>query len=216
VTPPTDSLSLSGASGAFLSSGTLYFKSDAAGQFNLIDTVSDSGSGPASATFPALSATNWTTHSAETVSAPAGGPYTSTAFKWSATASTPATYTVTSKDNAGNSSAGSTLTFVSDTTAPTAGAVKVNGTAATGAGSFSTTVKVDSSTPSTPTLSFSGLSSNAFYSSGQNTLYFRPAAGGTYTVTASSTDSVSGIASYTFSSLSSNNFTGTQTGGEDA
>src|SRR5207302_1895446 len=84
------------------------------------------------------------------------------------------------------------------------------------AASVSTTVKVDSSTPSTPTLSFSGLSSNAFYSSGQNTLYFRPAAGGTYTVTASSTDSVSGIASYTFSSLSSNNFTGTQTGGEDA
>src|SRR5207244_4236077 len=82
-------------------------------------------SGPASATFPSLSATNWTTHNAETVSTPAGGPYTSTTFKWSASASEPAAYTVASKDNAGNTSAGSTLTFVSDTTAPSGGSVSV-------------------------------------------------------------------------------------------
>jgi hypothetical protein len=306
VTPPTDSLSLSEASGAFLASETLYFKGNAAGQFNLVDTVSDSGTGPASATFPALSATNWTTHSAETVSTPSGGPYSSSTFKWSPSASPPATYTVTSKDNAGNTSAGSTLTFVSDTTAPTSGAVSVNGTAATsGAGSssfatstgftigsrteytdsgsglassiltiqsetytngtcgapgsggpyataqtisgttnpsitagfcylytltgtdnvgnaisISTTVAVDTTAPSTPTLSFGGLSSNAFYASGNNTLFFRPAAGGTYTVTASSTDSESGIksgnAGYTFSSLAGNNFTLAQTAGQGA
>jgi hypothetical protein len=86
--------------------------------------------------------------------------------------------------------------------------------------SVSTTVMVDTSAPTTPSLSFTGLSSNAFYSTGQNTLYFRQAAGGTYTVTASSSDPEtaikSGNAGYTFSSLSSNNFTGTQTAGQNA
>jgi len=88
------------------------------------------------------------------------------------------------------------------------------------AGSISTTVMVDTSAPATPSLTFSGLSSNAFYSSGQNTLYFRPAAGGAFTVTASSTDPEtaikSGNAGYTFSSLAANNFSGTQTAAQDA
>jgi hypothetical protein len=79
-------------------------------------------------------------------------------------------------------------------------------------------IKVDTTAPSTPTLAFSGLSSNASYNSGSNTLYFRPASGGTFTVTASSTDAdtlvKSGNAGYTFSSLAGNGFTGTQSGGQ--
>jgi large repetitive protein len=115
---------------------------------------------------------------------------------------------------------GSTQTYASAVTIPE-GEHTISYWSTDNAGNTETThttakIKVDTTTPTTPTLAFSGLSSNAFYSSGQNTLYFRPAAGGAYTVTASSTDSVSGIASYTFSSLSSNNFTGTQTGGQDA
>jgi hypothetical protein len=80
--------------------------------------------------------------------------------------------------------------------------------------------KVDTSAPTTPTLAFSGLSTNAYYSSGQNALYFRPAAGGTYTVIGSSIDAQSaiqsGTAGYTFSSLTGNNFAGAQTSGQNS
>jgi hypothetical protein len=45
---PTQALSLAGgASGAHLNGSTLYFRGSVAGSFKLIDTVSDSGSGPA-------------------------------------------------------------------------------------------------------------------------------------------------------------------------
>jgi PKD repeat protein len=84
------------------------------------------------------------------------------------------------------------------------------------AASISTTVKVDTTAPSTPTLALSALSSNAFYNSGANTLYFRPAAGGAFTVTGASSDPETGIATYTFSSLATNNFTQVQNGAQDA
>jgi Bacterial Ig domain/Bacterial Ig-like domain len=82
------------------------------------------------------------------------------------------------------------------------------------ASAVSNTAKVDTSAPSTPTLSFSNRSSNAYYN-GAGTLWFRPSASGTFTVTAASTDNDSGIASYTFGTLNSNggnNFGGSQTG----
>ncbi len=41
--------------------------------------------------------------------------------------------------------------------------------------SVTTTVKVDTTAPSTPALAFSGLSSNTYYNASTNTLYFRPA-----------------------------------------
>ena len=75
-------------------------------------------------------------------------------------------------------------------------------------------VKVDTTPPSTPTLAFSGLSSNA-YDNGSGTLFIRPASGGTFTVTASSSDADTNIQSYTFGSLNSDggsNFGGSQTG----
>ena len=83
-----------------------------------------------------------------------------------------------------------------------------------GASGASNSAKVDTSAPSAPTLAFGGLSANAYYD-GSGTLYIRPSAGGTFTVTGASTDAQSGIASYTFGTLNSNggsNFAGSQTG----
>jgi hypothetical protein len=133
---PTQGVTLaSGASNAYLSGATVYYASASSGSFKLVDAVSDGGSGPASATFPSIATTGWT-HGAETVTTPSGGPYTSSTFSWSANPSVPAGYSVTGADAAGNSTSTS-LTFVRDTTAPSSGALTVNGTVATGAGSTS-------------------------------------------------------------------------------
>ncbi|HTL23333.1 MAG TPA: chitobiase/beta-hexosaminidase C-terminal domain-containing protein, partial [Mycobacteriales bacterium] len=83
-----------------------------------------------------------------------------------------------------------------------------------GTSAVSNIAKVDTSAPSTPSVAFSGLSANAF-DNGSGTLYIRPAAGGTFTVTAAATDAESGIATYTFGTLNSNggaNFSGSQSG----
>jgi hypothetical protein len=134
--PPTQTIALaSGASHAYLTGTTLYYNGNAAGSFRLVDTVSDSGSGPASAGFPAISTAGWT-HAAETISTPSGGPYTSSAFSWTANPQNPGTYTVTGSDGAGNTSA-TTLTLVNDSTPPSGGAFTVNGTAASATGSTS-------------------------------------------------------------------------------
>ena len=52
-----------------------------------------------------------------------------------------------------------------------------------GTSAASNTAKVDTTAPSTPSLAFGGLSPNAYYD-GSGTLYVRPSAGGTFTVTA--------------------------------
>src|SRR6266511_2131571 len=83
-----------------------------------------------------------------------------------------------------------------------------------GSSSASNSAKVDTSAPSTPTLAFSGLSANAYWD-GSSTLFFRPSAGGAFTVTAAAGDGQSGIGSYTFGTLNSNggsNWGGSQTG----
>ena len=83
-----------------------------------------------------------------------------------------------------------------------------------GSSPASNTAKIDTSAPSTPSLAFGGLSANAYYD-GAGTLYLRPSAGGTFTVTARSTDGQSDITSYAFGTLNSNggsNFGGSQTG----
>src|SRR5665811_670229 len=54
------------------------------------------------------------------------------------------------------------------------------------------------------------------YKSSTNALYFRPSAGGMFTVTASSGDPQTGVRSYTFSALASSGFGETQTGGQIA
>jgi hypothetical protein len=136
---PTNALSLGAANHALLSGSTVYFNGSLPGSFTLTNGVSDATSGPSSATFPVVSAANWT-HAAETVSSPSGGPYTSSTYSWTSGAATPsgAQAVFTSTDNAGNSSANTILAFASDTTAPTGGAVTVNGTAASAGGSTST------------------------------------------------------------------------------
>jgi hypothetical protein len=142
TTPPTDSVSLaSGATGAIMAAGRVYYKGNTAGALQLTDAVTDTGSGPASATFPATATTGWT-HAAETVSSGTGTAptitYTSHTLSWAANPANPSAYTTTSKDLATNTSTGAAVTFVSDTTAPAGGALTVNGTAATPAGSTST------------------------------------------------------------------------------
>ena len=81
-------------------------------------------------------------------------------------------------------------------------------------------ILVDTTVPSTPAVTFSGLSAGNTYDNGAGTLFFRPSAAGTFTVNAASTDAQSGIkagnAGYTFSNLNSNggaNFVPTQTNG---
>jgi hypothetical protein len=69
---------------------------------------------------------------------------------------------------------------------------------------------IDTTPPTQPTLSFDQLSANAFYGSSFNTVYLRPASGGSFRVTAQSSDPESGIASYTFSSLAGSGFKGSQ------
>jgi PKD repeat protein len=94
-------------------------------------------------------------------------------------------YTLTGVDNAGNSA------------------------------SVRSTVMVDTTRPETPSLSFSALSPSAYFNGTTNTLYFRATSSGLFTISASSLDADTGIASYTFSSLLANGFTGTQTGNQE-
>ncbi len=116
---PTQVLSLTSPIGAFLTGSTLYYKSNATGSFKLVDTLTDADSGVASATFPSIATTGWT-HNAETQSG--GGPFTSTIFNWTANPTNPAGYAVGGLDAAGNSGP-SSVTFTSDTAAPTGGSV---------------------------------------------------------------------------------------------
>jgi hypothetical protein len=145
---PTNALTLTSQSGGgsyYSGAGmTVYYQGSTAGSFKLQNAVSDTGSGPASSAFAALGGTftGWS-FTNSTASSPAGGPYVSNAVSWTAgTTSTP-TETVTSIDNAGNSSSPTTLSFADDSTGPTgtistsysAGAVSVSFSASDNGGS---------------------------------------------------------------------------------
>ncbi|HWI30005.1 MAG TPA: LamG domain-containing protein [Microbacterium sp.] len=124
TTPPTNALTLSGVTGNAAKSGdTVYYRGTAAGSFTLTNAVADAGSGPASSQTAALTGTTtgWT-HTPSTVSTPAGGPYVSNPFSWSAGATSSPSEVVTGRDAVGNL-ATTTLTFVNDSTAPTAGSI---------------------------------------------------------------------------------------------
>jgi hypothetical protein len=142
VTAPTSTFALGpDPVGVLLSGTTLYYRASVPGSFTLVDTVTDAGSGPASATFPATATSGWT-HNAETVTSGSGSAptiaYGSSPYSWTATPGAPPSgaRTITSADRVGNE-AQTTLTFTVDTTGPTGGALTVNGTAATTAGSTS-------------------------------------------------------------------------------
>jgi uncharacterized repeat protein (TIGR01451 family) len=136
--PPTNAITLSGVSGgAFKSGATVYYRGSAGGSFTLTNAVSDSGSGPASSETAALSGTvvGWT-HSPSLVSTPAGGPYVSNAFSWSALTTSSPSETVTGSDAAGNTAA-TALTFTDDSVPPAGGTVDATGLGGSG-GRYST------------------------------------------------------------------------------
>ncbi|MDQ3155451.1 MAG: LamG domain-containing protein [Actinomycetota bacterium] len=124
ATNPVNAVTLSGVTGgAFKSGNTIYYRGVAAGSFTVANAVTDGGSGPASSATATLTGTStgWT-HTPSTVSSPAGGPYVSNAFSWTAGATTSPGEVVTGRDVANNSGT-TTLSMVNDSTAPTAGSI---------------------------------------------------------------------------------------------
>ena len=124
ATAPTNSIIRTAITGASFKSGnTMFYRGNAAGSFTLTNAVADPGSGPASSATAALggTTTGWS-HTPSTVSTPAGGPYVSNAFSWAAGTTSGPTDVVTGRDVAGNS-APTTLAFINDITAPTAGTI---------------------------------------------------------------------------------------------
>jgi hypothetical protein len=286
---PTNSLTLTSVApaGSALKNGTtVYYRGVAVGggSFKLRNAVSDTESGAASSQTAALggTTTGWS-HTPSTVSTPAGGPYDSSDFTWSEGATSSPTEVVTGRDDATNATAAAALTFVNDSTAPSGGALTVNGTAGSAGGtssydsdgsftigtrtdyvetqsgtesglasstlvrtsasfsspdvcgsfgspttitgnpdqnglatgcyrytltgtdnvgnavSMSTTVKVDTSAPSDPSLTLANATGGAYYPGSGTRLFFRPdAANGGFDITASATDSDTGVASYSF------------------
>ena len=123
-TPPTSAITLSGVTGGASKSGdTIYYRGTDAGSFTLTDTVTDGGSGPASSQTAALGGTTdgWS-HTDSTVTTPSQGPYVSNPFSWTASTSSAPTEAVTARDVAGNATV-TNLSFVDDSTAPTAGTI---------------------------------------------------------------------------------------------
>src|SRR6266542_2657425 len=140
---PANSLSLSSVSpagSAYKSGTTVFYRGSATGggSFKLTNAVSDSEAGPASSATAALGGTTsgWS-HTASTVSTPAGGPYDSNYFSWNQGTTSSPTEVVKGADAAGNTTAAASLAFTDDSTAPTGGALTVNGVAGSSGGSQS-------------------------------------------------------------------------------
>jgi hypothetical protein len=100
---------------------TLYYDGNLGpASFKIQNAATDAASGPASSTFAALAgtATGWT-FTGSTVTTPSGGPFLSNLFTWADKTTTSPTETITATDAAGNTNAGTTLTFTNDQTPPT-------------------------------------------------------------------------------------------------
>ncbi|MDQ1483407.1 MAG: hypothetical protein QOF35_1483, partial [Actinomycetota bacterium] len=124
TTPPVNAVSLSVVSGNAAKSGnTIFYRGSVAGSFKLSNALTDSGTGPASSLTSTLSGTTagWS-HTPSTVATPSGGPYLSNPFSWTAGTTSAPSEVVTGDDVAGNTAA-TTLSFVDDSTAPTAGTI---------------------------------------------------------------------------------------------
>ena len=124
TTAPTNSISLSSVTGgAYLTGTAIYYRGTAAGSLRLTNAVADAGSGPASSSTAALTGTStgWS-HTPSSVSTPAGGPFVSNAFDWTAGTTTGPGEAVTGRDVAGNTAV-TNLTFTDDSTPPTAGTI---------------------------------------------------------------------------------------------
>jgi hypothetical protein len=128
-------VSLSGASGnTFVSGGTVYINAQAgkSGSFQASATSTDGDSGIQKLNFPALS--GFTSGGGDDTSS----PYGSGTYNWSDAVGASGAQTVTAYNNTGLTATGS-FTVTSDTANPTGGALTVNGTAASGGGTTSTT-----------------------------------------------------------------------------
>ncbi len=122
--PPTNAITLNRLTGGAVMSGTtVYYRGVASGSFTLTNALTDANSGPASSATAALTGTTtgWT-HTPSTVTTPTGGPYVSHAFSWGAGTTSSPVELVTGAD-VGGSTAGTSLTFVNDSTPPTAGTI---------------------------------------------------------------------------------------------
>ncbi|NKE60448.1 LamG domain-containing protein [Lentzea sp. PSKA42] len=123
-TAPVNAVTMTVVAGdAYKSGDTIYYRGADAGSFTLTNAVTDAGSGPASSATATTTGTStgWT-HSPSTVSTPAGGPYVSTPFSWTAGTTTTPGEVVTGRDVAGNTTT-TTLSFVDDSTIPSAGTI---------------------------------------------------------------------------------------------
>jgi len=128
ATAPTTFIALTPVSGNSVKNGnTVYYRGVAAGSFTLTNTMTDAGSGVASSSTAALGGTitGWT-HTPSTVTTPAGGPFVSNSFAWSAGTTSAPTEVVTGRDVAGNLQP-TTLTISNDITGPTGGAISYAG-----------------------------------------------------------------------------------------
>ncbi|MGZ4345572.1 MAG: hypothetical protein ACXVFB_00005, partial [Gaiellaceae bacterium] len=132
--PSAPSLSLSSATGnTYISGTTAYINAQAgkSGSFQAAATSTDNDSGLLKVNFP--SPTGFSSGGGDVNSS----PYQTT-YNWSGAVGASGAQTTTAYNNA-NLTNTNTFTITPDTTAPTGGALTVNGTNATGAGSTSTT-----------------------------------------------------------------------------
>jgi hypothetical protein len=124
TTAPLNAISISDVTGdAARTDETIYYRGLAPGSFTLTDTLTDTGSGPASSRTSALTdpSSGWT-HAPSTTSTPTGGPYVSGVFSWIAGTTGTVGETVHGRDLAGNESA-VTLSLVEDSKPPTGATV---------------------------------------------------------------------------------------------
>jgi hypothetical protein len=134
----TITLASQSGGGSYLSGTTLYYQGGVSGSLKLSDAVSAGTGTESSATFGALGGTSTGfSFSGSTPTTPSGGPFKSNTLSWSSSATSEPTESVTGTDSAGDTTS-TTLTLTDDTTAPTGGALTVNGVAATSGGSTST------------------------------------------------------------------------------
>jgi hypothetical protein len=125
---PVNAVSLTGITPAALkTSNTVYYRGSSAGSVTFTNAVTDSGSGPASSTSQALTGTvtGWT-HTPSTVSTPQDGPYVSNPFSWAAGTTSGPVEALVGRDVQKNATT-TTLTFVNDSTNPTASVSYGNG-----------------------------------------------------------------------------------------
>ena len=130
---PANAITASPVTGNAVKTGsTVWYRGASAGSLTLTNAVSDAGSGAQSSATGALggTTTGWT-HTASTVTTPAGGPFVSNTFSWAASTTSSPTVTVTGADVAGNTTA-TGLTFSNDSAAPTGGSVDATGLTGTG------------------------------------------------------------------------------------